>query len=66
MLRMQVLIRHQMEKGISDYNAPRGAYIEVISYNKLVKDAKKRNQVLFDKLFRPKADHLIVLTGNEG
>lgn len=52
-------------EGYFGYNAPRGAYIEVISYNKLVKDAKKRNQVLFDKLFRPKADHLIVLTGNE-
>ena len=52
-------------EGYFGYNAPRGAYIEVISYNKLVKDAKKRNQVLFDKLFRPKADQLIVLTGNE-
>lgn len=28
-------------------------YIEVISYNKLVKDAKKRNRVLFDKLNLP-------------
>lgn len=52
-------------EGYFGYNAPRGAYIEVISYNKLVKDAKKRNQVLFDKLFRPKADQLIMLTGNE-
>ena len=52
-------------EGYFGYNAPRGAYIEVISYDKLVKDAKKRNQVLFDKLFRPKADQLIVLTGNE-
>lgn len=26
------------------------AYIEVISYNKLLQDAKKRNQILFDKL----------------
>ena len=52
-------------EGYFGYNVPRGAYIEVISYDKLVKDAKKRNQVLFDKLFRPKADQLIVLTGNE-
>lgn len=52
-------------EGYFGFNAPRGAYIEVISYDKLVKDAKKRNQVLFDKLFRPKADQLIVLTGNE-
>ena len=50
-------------EGYFGYNAPRGAYIEVISYDKLVKDAKKRNQVLFDKLFRPKAEQLIVLTG---
>lgn len=48
-------------EGYFGYNAPRGAYIEVISYEKLVKDAKKRNQVLFDKLFRPKADQLIIL-----
>jgi hypothetical protein len=26
--------------------------IEVISYNKLMKDAKERNQILFDKLFK--------------
>lgn len=51
-------------EGYFGYNTPRGTYIEVISYNKLVKDAKKRNQVLFDKLFRPKADQLIVLTRN--
>ena len=50
-------------EGYFGYNAPRGAYIEVISYDKLVKDAKKRNQVLFDKLFRPKAEQLIALTG---
>lgn len=48
-------------EGYFGYNAPRGAYIEVISYDKLVKDAKKRNQVLFDKLFRPKANQLLVL-----
>ena len=53
-------------EGYFGYNRARGAYIEVISYDKLVKDARKRNQVLFDKLFRPKADQLIVLTGNEG
>lgn len=52
-------------EGYFGYNAPRGTYLEVISYDKLVKDAKKRNQVLFDKLFRPKADQLIMLTGNE-
>jgi len=52
-------------EGYFGYNAPRGAYIEVISYDKLVKDAKKRNQVLFDKLFKPKAEQLIVLTGKD-
>lgn len=29
------------------------AYIEVISYDKLLEDAKKKNRVLFDKLFTP-------------
>jgi hypothetical protein len=29
------------------------AYIELISYTKLVEDAKKRNRVLFDKLNLP-------------
>lgn len=32
-----------------EYNA----YIEIISYNKLLRDAKKRNQIFMDKLFRP-------------
>ena len=27
------------------------AYIEIISYEKLLEDAKKRNRILFDKLF---------------
>lgn len=49
-------------EGYFGFNAAKGAYIEVISYNKLLKDAKKRNQVLFDKLFRPKADQLIMLS----
>ncbi|MBP1564774.1 MAG: hypothetical protein J6A58_03335 [Oscillospiraceae bacterium] len=51
-------------EGFFGYNTPRGAYIEVISYDKLVKDAKKRNQVLFDKLFRPKTEHIIALNGD--
>lgn len=49
-------------EGYFGYHRARGAYIEIISYDKLVKDAKKRNQVLFDKLFRPKAEQLIRLT----
>lgn len=48
------LIRTQDGQGYFGYNQPRGAYIEVISYDKLLKDAKQRNQVLFDKLFSPK------------
>ena len=33
-----------------DYNA----YVQIMTYDKLVSDAKKRNQILFDKLFNPK------------
>ena len=40
-------------EGYFGYNASRNAYIEVISYDKLIKDAKQRNNILFDKLFRP-------------
>lgn len=45
-------------EGYFGYNPTIGTYIEVISYDKLLKDAKQRNQVLFDKLFEPKADEL--------
>ena len=38
------------------YHAARKAYIEVISYNKLLADARKRNQIFFDKLFSPIID----------
>ena len=40
-------------EGYFGYNASRNAYIEAISYDKLIKDAKQRNNILFDKLFRP-------------
>lgn len=30
------------------------AYVEIISYEKLLNDAKKRNRILFEKLFTPK------------
>lgn len=40
-------------EGYYGYNQPRGAYIEVISYDKMVRDAAQRNQILFDKLFCP-------------
>ncbi|MBQ4522106.1 MAG: hypothetical protein IJA10_04040 [Lachnospiraceae bacterium] len=48
-------------EGFFGYNPVKGAYVEIISYEKLVRDAKKRNQVLFDKLFRPKAEEIISL-----
>jgi hypothetical protein len=46
-------------EGYYGYNRGRGAYIEVISYNKLIKDAKQRNQILFEKLFNPKVNEVI-------
>lgn len=52
-------------EGYFGFNSPKGAYIEVISYDKLVKDAKKRNRVLFDKLFKPKANQLMELHKGE-
>ena len=36
--------------GYFGYNQNYGAYIEVISFDKLLADAKKRNKVFFDKL----------------
>lgn len=32
------------------------AYIEIISYDKLIEDAKKRNKILFKKLFNPQIE----------
>lgn len=49
----------QDKQGYFGYNPAIGAYIEIISYDKLLKDAKQRNRVLFDKLFEAKADELI-------
>ena len=37
--------------GFFMYHANHKAYIEIISYNKLLQDANSRNKVLFDKLF---------------
>ena len=45
--------------GYFGYNSAIGSYIEIISYDKLLKDAKQRNRVLFDKLFNPKASELV-------
>lgn len=45
--------------GYAGYNQGRHAYIEVISYNKLISDAKKRNDIFFDKLFSPDINHIL-------
>lgn len=45
--------------GYYGYQPERNAYIEVISYEKLLVDAKKRNQALFDKLFSPNPGEII-------
>lgn len=44
--------------GFTGFNQYRHSYIEVISYNKLLFDAKKRNEILFDKLFSPQISEL--------
>lgn len=45
--------------GYSGYNPGRKAYTEVISYSKMLADAKKRNEILFEKLFTPKVSEVI-------
>ena len=45
--------------GYYGYQPERNAYFEVISYNKLLADARKRNEILFDKLFSPKVNEVI-------
>jgi hypothetical protein len=39
--------------GYYGYNQALSAYVEIISYAKLLADAKKRNRILFDKLQLP-------------
>lgn len=39
--------------GYFGYNQRLCAYVEIISYTKLLRDAKKRNRILFDKLHLP-------------
>ena len=45
--------------GYSGFNQGRHAYIEVLSYNKLLADARKRNEILFEKLFSPKVNEVL-------
>lgn len=52
------LVPTQDGEGYFGYNQTVGTYIEVISYDKLLKDAKQRNRALFDKLFEPKSKDL--------
>ena len=47
-------------EGYFGYDLERKAYIEVVSYNKLIDDATKRNQILFDKLFNPRLSEKIL------
>lgn len=51
--------------GYSGYNQGRHAYIEVISYKKMLADAKKRNDIFFDKLFSPEINKIIHLPNDE-
>ena len=46
------------KEGYFGYNSMKKAYIEVISYSKLLEDSIKRNQILFDKLFTPRVDQI--------
>jgi hypothetical protein len=45
--------------GYFGFNSNYNAYFEVISYDKLLRDAKARNQILFDKLFKPSPREII-------
>ena len=36
--------------GYYKYNDKMNAYIEILSYDKIINDAQKRNKILFDKL----------------
>lgn len=40
-------------EGFFKFHTPYNAYIEIISYSKLLKDSKKRNKILFDHLNLP-------------
>lgn len=53
------LTETQDNAGYFGFNPTYGAYVEVISYDKLLKDAKQRNRALFDKLFEPKSKELV-------
>jgi hypothetical protein len=45
-------------EGYYKFNQNRNAFIEIISYSKLLRDAKKSNQALFEKLFTPNSSEI--------
>ena len=55
------LTEMQDKEGYFGFNPAYGAYVEVISYDKLLKNAKQRNRALFNKLFEPKTEKLFHL-----
>jgi len=48
------LITAQDNMGYFGYNKSLTTYVEIISFDKLITDAKKRNQILFEKLLLAK------------
>lgn len=46
--------------GYFGYHREHGAYIEIVSFDKLIEDAKRRNKILFDKLGLEGESHGIV------
>lgn len=59
-LRKQIKLRHDMTpmpegQGFFNFHKALNAYVEVISYTKMITDAKKRNAVFFDMLKLPTA-----------
>jgi hypothetical protein len=47
------MLRTPDNLGFYVYNPTLSAYVEIISYTKLLRDAKKRNRILFEKLHLP-------------
>lgn len=48
------LTRAWDDQGYFGYNATRHAYVEIISFDKLIDDAEKRNRVFFERLGLPR------------
>jgi hypothetical protein len=52
-LKSRAMIETPDGRGMFYFYESHRAYIEVISYNELLDDARKRNRILFDKLQLP-------------